>query len=290
MATAGALRLQDLKALSKFLIDIKLYMGLETSFGKSIEKIVMQHYPLATDSKTCWGEPIEKVEEFASYSGLSNEEKSALRVDSVWREIDSSCIHGSRRHLVTIKSGVQTINDTQVSGMFTAIRDCHLKWLESSRSRFDVEGIDVVIGLTYGTDWATNNKENQILSKLLAAGFSEADREHQPGVIQNSDDSVRVYRTIGIDFWAYAANPSDPSSAAFTFLEVLLGLAHALRIANEKEDIGAALNERLDLLGEAFKSLRFPEGDQLPDWVGVNLDVTELTWLAAAISSFFDEP
>jgi DNA (cytosine-5)-methyltransferase 1 len=163
MATAGALRLEDLQELSKFLIDIKLYMGLETSFGKSIEKIVMQHFPLATDAAARWGEPVEKVEEFASYAGLSNEEKSAKRVDSVWREIDSSCVQGKRRHLMTIKSGVQTINDTQVSGMFNAIRDNNQKWLESSKSRYGVDGIDVVIGLTYGTDWATNNKENQIL-------------------------------------------------------------------------------------------------------------------------------
>ena len=290
MATAGALRLDDLRELSKFLVDIKLYMGLETSFGKSIEKIVMNQYPAGASDDARWGSPAEKDEEFASYQGLTNEEKSAKRVDSVWREIDSASVHGGRRHLMTIKSGIATINDTQVGGMYTAIRDNHMEWLESSRTRFGVEGIDVVIGLTYGTDWATNNKENQILAKLLSAGFEEADRESQPGVIQNADGSVRVYRAIGVDYWSYTGNPSDPAAAEHTFLEVLLGLAAALRRAHEKEDIGTALNERLDLLGEAFKTLRFPAGDRIPAWVGKMLTVTELTWLAAAMSAFFDEP
>src|SRR5699024_821559 len=143
------------------------------SFGKSIEKIVMSHYPMAASAEMRWGSPAEKDEEFATYAGLSQEEKSRKRINSVWREIDSACVHGDRRHLMTIKSGIATINDTQVGGMFTAIRDNHGKWLASSRERYGVDGIDVVIGLTYGTDWATNNKENQILVKLLEAGFSE---------------------------------------------------------------------------------------------------------------------
>lgn len=289
MATAGALRLEDLRELSNFLVDIKLYMGLETSFGKSIEKIVMRHYPIGVEDEFRWGSPVEKDEEFATYAGLSQEEKSAKRIDSVWREIDSACVHGNRRHLMTIKSGIATINDTQVGGMFNAIRDNHRKWLDSSRDRFGVDGIDIVIGLTYGTDWATNNKENQILAKLLAAGFTEVDREAEPGVLQNEDGTVRVYRAIGVDYWAYTANPSDLELAQHAFLEVLLGLARALRLSHEKADIGAALNERLDLLGDAFRSLKFPEGDHLPSWVGQALGVTELTWLAAAMSAFFDD-
>lgn len=288
MATAGALRLEDLRELSKFLVDIKLYMGLETSFGKSIETIIMGNYPIGTPPESRWASPTEKDEEFATYAGLSQEERSARRVDSVWREIDSACVHGNRRHLMTIKSGIATINDTQVGGMFTAIRDNHLKWLDSSKARYGVEGIDVVIGLTYGTDWATNNKENQILAKLLGSGFTEVDRLHAPGILQNADGSVRVYRAIGVDYWAYTASPSDPSSAHQAFLEVLLGLAWALRLAHEKADIGAALNERLDLLGDAFRALKFPEGDHLPHWVGTALGITELTWLAAAMNAFFD--
>jgi hypothetical protein len=288
MATAGALNLDDFRDLAKFLIDIKLYMGLETSFGKSIESVVMRNYPIDVPADSRWGSPVEKLEEFASYAGLSAEEKSARRVDSVWREIDSAVVHGKRRHLMTIKSGTATINDTQVGGMYTAIKENHGKWLASSRDRFGVEGVDVAIGLTYGTECTTNNKENQILAKLLSAGFTEVDRENLPGVIQNGDGSVRVYRVIGVDYWAYTGNPTNPSSAEFTFLEVLLGLASALRIAHEQGDIGAALNERLDLLGEAFKQLRFPEGNRIPSWVGQELGVTEMSWLAAALSAFFD--
>jgi len=248
----------------------------------------MHHYPMGADEPGRWGDAIEKLEEFASLKGLSAEEKSAQRVDSVWREIDSACVHGNRRQLMTIKSGTSTINDTQVGGMFTAIRDNHAKWLESSRDRFGVDGIDVVIGLTYGTDWSTNNKENQILAKLMSVGFAEVDRVQQPGVLANADGSVRVYRAIGVGYWAYAANPTDPGSADFAFLEVLLGLALALKLAHQKADIGAALNERLDLLGDAFRSLRFPTGEALPEWISQDLGVTELTWLAAALSAFFD--
>jgi hypothetical protein len=290
MATAGALRLEDLMDLSKFLVDIKLYMGLETSFGKSIETVVMGHYPIDTEATSKWEEPIEKREESAALAGLTNEEKSALRVDSVWREIDSSCVYGDRRHLLTIKSGTSTINDTQVGGMFTAIRDNHNAWLQTSHERFGVSGIDVVIGLTYGTDSATNNKENQILNKLTTVGFTEVDRELQPGVLANDVGSVRIYRRIGIDYWSYVANPANPVAAEHGFLEVLLGLAIALRKSHEKADIGAALNERLDLLSVAFSNLKFPEGDALPGWVSEDLGVSELTWLAAALSAFFDEP
>ena len=289
MATAGALRLDDLRDLSKFLVDIKLYMGLETSFGKSIEKVVMGHYPVGAELPHRWQSPPEKDAESALLHGISAEEKSARRVDSVWREIDSSCVRDNRRHLMSIKSGIATINDTQVGGMFTAIRDNHPAWLASSRERYGVDGIDVVVGLTYGTPWTTNNKENQILNKLLTAGFAEEDRDRSPGVLTNLDGTVRVYRAVGIDYWAYAARPEDPGSGEFAFLEVLLGLAQALRLAHEKEDIGTALNERLDLLGQAFQSLRFPQGDALPRWVSHDLGLTELTWLAAALSAFFDE-
>jgi hypothetical protein len=289
MATAGALRLDDMPDLAKFLVDIKLYMGLETSFGKSIEMIVMGNYPIGARRSHRWQSPAEKDEEVASLRGLSAEEKSAKRVDSVWREIDSSCLAGRRRHLMTIKSGVATINDTQVGGMFNAIRDNHRTWLDSSRARYNVDGIDVVIGLTYGTDWATNNKENQILVKLLSAGFEERNREAEPGVLTNADASVKVYRAIGINYWAYTANPGAPETSQFAFLEVLLGLARALRLAHQKEDIGSALNERLELLGEAFLALKFPQGGDLPSWISADLGLSELTWLAAALSSFFDE-
>lgn len=176
MAAASALRLDDVLELSEFLVELKLYMGLETSFGKSIEAVVMGHYPAGAEPGERWSSPEEKLEESAALAGLSREEKAARRNRSVWREIDSACVHGRRRHLLTIKSGTSTINDTQVSGMVAAIRDHHRDWLASSRERFGVDGIDVVVGLTYGTDRGTNNKENQILAKLIGEGFEEADR------------------------------------------------------------------------------------------------------------------
>lgn len=288
MATAGALNLENIIDLSKFLVDTKLYMGLETSFGKSIEKVVMKHFPIDSNSSE-WGEPLEKIEEFETYKGLTREEKSARRVDSVWREIDAACVHKNRRHLMTIKSGVSTINDTQVAGMFTAIRDRHKQWLESSIELFGVEGIDITIGLTYGTDKSTNNKENQILVKLLSAGFEELDRKNYPGVLVNRDGTVRVSRKIGIDYWAYTGNPSNPNNAKYVFLEVLLGLAKALQISYEQSDIGAALNERLEMLGSAIAQQKFPTGNSIPSWIVEDFGTSELTWLAAAMTSFFDQ-
>ena len=54
-------------------------------------------------------------------------------------------------------------------------------WAASSTERFpDVEEIDIVLGLTYGTPRTTNNKENQILVKLLDHGFEEEDRAEKP--------------------------------------------------------------------------------------------------------------
>jgi hypothetical protein len=287
MTTAGALNLSASRDLAQFLVDIKLYMGLETSFGKSIESVIMGHFPIDALPERRWHQPEEKINESQALSGLSMEEKSQARIDSVWREIDSSCVRGDRRHLLSIKSGVATINDTQVAAMATAIRDRHMHWLESSQARYGVDGVDVVIGLTYGTDFGTNNKENQILAKLLASGFEELDRETQPGVLTAANGQVRVYRRIGIDYWSYVADPGITSAAGHAFIEVLLGLALALKISREKGDVAVALNERLDLLGDAIKGLRFPEG-ALPGWIENEFSLTELTWLAAAMSAFFD--
>ena len=287
MTTAGALDLSAPRDLAQFLVNLKLYMGLETSFGKSIESVVMGHYPVNVLSEQRWHQPKEKIAEFEALSGLSMEEKSQVRIDSIWREIDSSCVLGDRRHLLSIKSGVSTINDTQVAAMASAIRDRHLQWLESSQRIYGVEGIDIVIGLTYGTECGTNNKENQILAKLLASGFEELDREGQPGVLVGAEGRVQVYRRIGIDYWSYVATPGTESSAMYAFIEVLLALALALKLSRAEGDIAIALNERLDLLGDAIKGLRFPEG-AIPTWIASELSLAELTWLSAAISSFFD--
>ena len=139
---------------------------------------------------------------------MSNEEKAIARTHSVWREIDRECVAGGRRQLLTIKSGPSTINDTQVSAMTSAIVDHHKDWLESSLRDGSVAGIDVVIGLTYGTEKSTNNKENQILVKLLNSGFAEVDRDSEPGVLSRMDGRVRVFRVVGRHFWSYAADPT----------------------------------------------------------------------------------
>jgi hypothetical protein len=287
MATAGSLRLDDPGDLSEFLVGLKLYMGLETSFGKSIERVVMRHYPAYATIGSEWNEPEEKVAEFALLRGLTQEEKSQRRVSSVWREIDTSCVVGGRRHLMSIKSGTSTINDTQVGGMFSAIRDNSAAWLQASIERHAVSGIDVVIGLTYGSDRSTNNKENQILAKLLTCGFYEMDRQSNPGVLVNHDGSIRIYRVIGIDYWAYTASPNDPSSYEFAFLEVILGLAEALRLAHERGEVRTALEERVELLASAIREIRGAEA-ALPDAIDQKLGPSELTWLAAATSAFFD--
>jgi hypothetical protein len=52
-----------------------------------------------------------------------------------------------------------TINDTQVQGMARAILDNYRSWKEQTRETYpQVEEIDVILGLTYGTDRTTNNK------------------------------------------------------------------------------------------------------------------------------------
>ena len=165
MTTASTMNLQDPRDLANFLVNLKLYMSLETSFGKSLESAIMGHYPV-TGPK--WEAPPEAAAEIERLSGRSLEERAIARTQSAWREIDRSCVAANdRRQLLTIKSGPSTINDTQVSAMMSAIVDHHECWLESSLADAAVTGIDVVIGLTYGTEKSTNNKENQILVKLL---------------------------------------------------------------------------------------------------------------------------
>jgi len=112
MTSASVMNLDEPIAFGKFLFNTKLYMGLETSFGKSIEAAFLEQYPLVSPDK--WIEAPEKLAEFALLKGLSREEKAKRRIDSVWREVDRSCVVGTRRYLTSIKSGPNTINDTQV--------------------------------------------------------------------------------------------------------------------------------------------------------------------------------
>jgi hypothetical protein len=65
--------------------------------------------------------------------------------------------------------------------MVNAIRENWPTWLaETKENHPAVTALDVVIGLTYGTDLTTNNKENQILAKLQDYGFKEEDRARPP--------------------------------------------------------------------------------------------------------------
>src|SRR5260370_29106209 len=80
MTTAGALDLSAPRDLAQFLVNIKLYMGLETSFGKSIESVIMGHFPIGAPPEQRWREPEEKLAESKALSGLSVEEKSQVRI------------------------------------------------------------------------------------------------------------------------------------------------------------------------------------------------------------------
>jgi hypothetical protein len=236
MTSASVMNLDEPQAFGTFLFNSKLYMALETSFGKQIEAAFVGQYPINSNNK--WIEAPEKRAEFAALEGLSREEKAQQRLNSVWREIDKSVVVGNRRYLTSIKSGPNTINDTQVQGMTRAIIDNYAAWARQTRETYPgVNEIDVVLGLTYGTDKTTNNKENQILVKLLQNGFEEEDRANKPGVlIDSATRSVRVYRCIGRDFWAFIGRPDNRPAADFVFLEVLLALSKALGKGVENAD------------------------------------------------------
>lgn len=289
LTSASVMRLSDPREFAAFLFNNKLYAGLETSFGKSIEAAFVQHYPVNTQAGARWEDAREKLEEFAALEGLSNEEKARRRVSSVWREIDKSCILGESRYLVSIKSGPNCINDTQVAGMVAAIAAHHHTWLRQTQENYPhVEGIDIVIGLTYGTDLTTNNKENQILTKLQEHGFSEENRESKPGVLIDASGRVRVYRHIGQDFWAFIGNPADPPTTSFVFLEVLLALSKALSQGMRDATLEDRVNLKLAQLSEALRGMMFPRSS-LPQWMREDFSESELFWLATAMTAFFDE-
>ncbi|MFO1185096.1 MAG: PmeII family type II restriction endonuclease [Bauldia sp.] len=288
MTAASVMNLDDPKDFGKFLFDSKLYMALETSFGKSIESRVVRTYPLRC--AVPWSDPPEKIREFQELVGIPDEEKARRRRNSVWREVDRSSVVGNKRYLTSIKSGPNTINDTQVQGMTDAILANSHAWLAATAQTYPgVEELDVVLGLTYGTDRTTNNKENQILAKLIDSGFHEEDRALKPGIlIESKTRKVRVYRRIGKDFWSFIGQPDDPSSASFVFLEVLLSLARALAIAVQDGGLEERINAKLDQLATALTTLRF-ERASLPEWVRADFSEDELFWFASALTPFFDE-
>lgn len=288
MTSASVMNLDDPARFAAFLLNSKLYMALETSFGKSIEAAFVGQYPLNSANK--WADAPEKLAEFAELAGLSREEKARRRTQSVWREIDKACVVGTRRYMTSIKSGPNTINDTQVQAMTRAIIDNHAAWSEQTVASYpDVRELDVVLGLTYGTDRTTNNKENQILVKLLEHGFEEVDREHKPGILIDSETrSIRVYRRIGTDFWAFIGNPEAPETTRFVFLEILLGLAKALSVGMEHADLEARINAKIQDLAKALANLRFPR-KSLPPWIREDFSEDELFWFATAMTAFYDE-
>ncbi len=288
VTAASVMKLTDPSNFAKFLFDSKLYMALETSFGKQIEAAFVGRYPLRASH--LWTDPPEKLAEFAALIGLDNETKAQRRLESVWREIDRSCVVDNRRFLTSIKSGPNTINDTQVAGMTTAILNNYRSWLVQTQQTYvGVDSIDVVLGLTYGTDKTTNNKENQILVKLLDKGFEEEDADNKPGVLIDTETrSVRVYRCIGRDFWSFIGQPDNPSEANFVFLEVLLALAKALGSGIAEADIETRINLKLQQLANSLAVLTFPR-NSLPEWVREDFTEDQLFWFATAMTAFFDE-
>jgi hypothetical protein len=289
MASANAMRLSEPTRLADFIFNNKLFAGLETSFGKSIEKLFVAEYPIGAAADKRWIDPPEKVAEAVALRPLSRQRKAQERVNSVWREIDKSCIFGDRRYMVSIKSGPNCINDTQVQGMTDAIVLRHSEWLRASRQAYGVNGVDIVVGITYGTDGTTNNKENQILVKLLEQGFMEEDRASKPGVlIDAATRSVRAYRAVGQDFWSLVGNPADPASARFVFLETLLAVAKGLSTGLKAASLADQINLKLAQLSAAFARMMFPQKD-LPGWAQRELTDDELFWLGTCLSAFYDQ-
>ena len=284
------MKLDDPARFADFLFNNKLYMGLETSFGKSIEAKLVGEYPIDCRAMDRWQSPPEKVAEFNSLAGLSRESRARTRKQSLWREVDRSCVVANRRYLVLIKSGPNCINDTQVQAMTDAIVNRHYDWMRETRHTYPrVKEPDIVIGITYGTARTTNNKDNQILVKLLEAGFTEEDRDTRPGVlIHDATKSTRVYRLVGRDFWGFIGKPAAPQKSQFVFLEVLLGLAKALAEGMAEADLEQRINRKTQALALAFSKLMFPR-NSLPEWVRQDLTESQLFWFATALSAFHDE-
>jgi hypothetical protein len=134
MTSANVMNLAEPERFGEFLFNSKLYMALETSFGKQIEAAFVGQYPIQASQR--WAEAPEKVAEFALLEGLSREARAQQRIGSVWREIDRSCVVGNRRFLTSIKSGPNTINDTQVAGMTQAIMTNYREWLAQTKKMY----------------------------------------------------------------------------------------------------------------------------------------------------------
>jgi len=269
-----------------YLVNSKIYSGLETSFGKSIESEMLGFYP---QEDSHWETPLEKDNESRSLQGLSNEEKARRRNISVWREVDKSFVQDDHRFLLSIKSGPNCINDTQVESMKNAIVQHHDDWFNYTRQNYpQVTTLDIVICLTYGTDWTTNNKENQILIKLMENGFHESEQTGQEGILlSDQNPNIRVYRKIGKNFWALVGNPVHPELSEHIFLEAMLGLFSAAKNQRFKGSMESLVNAKIQVLSSAISSYSLPQ-KILPNWIAQEYNETELAWFLSAISSFFD--
>jgi hypothetical protein len=288
MTSASVMNLAAPEKFGDFLFHSKLYMALETSFGKQIEAAFVGQYPIQATHK--WTDAPEKVAEFALLQGLSRQERAQQRIGSVWREIDRSCVVGNKRFMTSIKSGPNTINDTQVAGMTSAILTNYQAWMAQTKQTYpNVTELDVVLGLTYGTDRTTNNKENQILVKLIEQGFIEEDAGSKPGVVvDQATRSVHVYRCIGRDFWSFIGQPDAPATTQYVFLEVLLALAKALGKGIAAANLESRINAKLKQLAMALTKLQFPR-NSLPTWVRDDFTDDQLFWFATAMTAFYDE-
>ncbi len=284
VTAAKTMGLEDPERFAQFLFNSKLYAGLETSFGKSLETEFLSLYP---DPKNPWSDAEEKIAEFAALEGLKRDEKAKRRDVSIWREIDKSLFVGKRRFLLLIKSGPNTINDTQVAAMKDAIADHYEEWYDASKKHGASE-LDVVVGLMYGTDRTTNNKEIQILVKLTEHGFVEDRSQGNGTFVSKTMPGVRVYRRVGRDFWALVGSPEKPASAGYIFVEVVLGLIAGLKQTQEAGSIKEAVSSRINELAEALKRMAKPSV-VYPAWVTRSFTQAELQWFIVALSSFFDE-
>lgn len=291
LATASIMDLSDPVEFASFLFNSKLSMGLETPFGKIVERAFLSGYPCEQPVK--WNDPPEKMNEFLAEAAIvGRSAKAAQRNNSIWREIDKDVVCGARRYMVSIKSGPNTINDTQVQGMADAISGKYLKWLEQTDANYPgLDGIDIVIGLTYGTERITNNKDNQILAKLLSRGFKQLDQVNHPGVlVDERTGRVRVYRRIGKAFWSWVGNPSAEDDNQHVFLEVLLSLSMAFKeLLQDGSTIEEGINSRLAALAQAMLKMAFAR-DTLPAWIEEQaFSEDQLFYFATALSSFYDE-
>jgi hypothetical protein len=62
LTSASVMQLVESEQFASFLFNNKLYMGLETSFGKSIESVLVIPYPVGATLHGRWREPPDKLE------------------------------------------------------------------------------------------------------------------------------------------------------------------------------------------------------------------------------------